>query len=59
MYGPITALDAFELRDGSPSGYQFQITADPDDDLTALVGRLIEQIRRALALKHIEEGEFG
>lgn len=29
------SIDAFELRDGHPSGYQFQIIADPEEDLLA------------------------
>ena len=33
LFGPGVALDAFELRDGHPAGYQFQIIGDPEDDL--------------------------
>ena len=59
LYGNTFALDAFELRDGSPAGYQFQVAADTEDDRLPLFGRLIEKIRRALAIKHVEEGESG
>src|SRR5436190_9640532 len=38
------ALDAFELRDGSPGGYQFRIIGDPNEDLLLLLGRLIQKI---------------
>jgi len=48
LFGTGVALDAFELRDGSPAGYQFQIIGDPKDDLLVLLGRLIEKMRRAL-----------
>lgn len=53
------ALEAFELRDGNPGGYQFQIIGEPEDDVLVLLGRLIERIRRALSVKHLEDGEFG
>jgi hypothetical protein len=44
LIGPGVAIDAFELRDGYPAGYQFQIIGNPDDDLLALLGRLLERI---------------
>jgi hypothetical protein len=42
LFGAGVALDAFELRDGHPAGYQFQVIGEPGDDLLALLGRLIE-----------------
>jgi len=59
LFGNGVALDAFELRDGSPAGYQFQIIGDPEDDLLVLLGRLIERMRRALSLKHLTDSEHG
>ncbi len=59
LFGTGVALDAFELRDGHPSGYQFQIIGDPKDDLLVLLGRLIEKMRRALSTKHLVDGELG
>ncbi len=59
LFGPGIALDAFELRDGHPAGYQFQVIGEPEDDLLALLGRLIDKIRRALSLVHIGDGEYG
>jgi hypothetical protein len=53
LFGPGVALDAFELRDGYPAGYQFQLIGDPDDDLMELFGRLIEKIRRGLSIQHL------
>src|SRR5271156_3457440 len=29
LFGPGVALDAFELRDGHPAGYQFQVIGEP------------------------------
>lgn len=59
LFGPGVALDAFEVRDGSPAGYHFQIIGDPADDLLVLLGRLIAKIRRALSVKHLVDGELG
>ena len=59
LFGPGVALDAFELRDGHPTGYQFEVIGNPEDDLLALLGRLIEKIRRALSIKHVEKGPYG
>ena len=59
LYGTGVVLDAFELRDGEPAGYQFEVIGKPEDDLLTLLGRLIEKIRRALSVKHITEGEHG
>ncbi|WP_321474616.1 hypothetical protein [uncultured Paludibaculum sp.] len=59
LFGPGVALDAFELRDGHPAGYQFHVIGDPEDDLFALLGRLVERIRRALSIKHLDQGSLG
>ncbi len=59
LFGTGVALDAFELRDGCPAGYRFQIIGNPREDLLALLGRLIEKMRRALSTKHIEDGALG
>jgi len=56
LLGDRVALDAFELRDGEPHGYNFQIIGDPQGDLFALMGQLVERMRRALALRHLEYG---
>ncbi len=59
LFGTGVALDAFELRDGRPAGYQFQIIGNPKDDLLVLLGRLIEKIRRSLSTKHLMDGKLG
>lgn len=59
LLGPLVSLEAFELHDGEPAGYQFQLGGDPQDDQFELLGKLIQRIRRALAVKHLEEGAFG
>ncbi len=53
----IVVMDAFELRDGDPSGYQCAITSDPEDDLLGLLGRLVGKLRRMLSVKHLTGDE--
>jgi hypothetical protein len=59
LFGTGVTLEAFELRDGHPAGYRFQTIGDPEEDLMALLGKLIEKMRRALSIKHIENDKFG
>lgn len=59
LFGPGIALDAFEVRDRDPAGYQFQVIGEPEDDPLALLARLIERIRRALSVKHVKVGSPG
>jgi hypothetical protein len=59
LFGTGVALNAFELRDGHLSGYQFQIIADPEEDSLAVFGRLTEKMRRALSTKHLTDSEHG
>jgi hypothetical protein len=59
LFGPGVAMDAFELRDGYPAGYRFQAIGKPEGDLLALLGRLIEKMRRALSIQHVKDGELG
>lgn len=59
LFGPGIAIDAFELHDGDPAGYQFQIIGDPEDDLLVLFGHLIQKIRRGLSTKHLMDGPHG
>ena len=57
LFGIGVAIDAFELREGYPFGYQFQIIADPEDDLMVLLGQMIKKIRRALSVKHLTRSQ--
>jgi hypothetical protein len=59
LFGPGVSLDAFEVRDGEPAGYQFQVIGEPEDDALALLARLIEKIRRALSIKHVKADSLG
>jgi hypothetical protein len=54
------SLEAFEIRDGAPAGYQFQVLDEVESDLFAVLARLVERMRRALGLRHLETLEpFG
>jgi hypothetical protein len=59
LFGPGVAMDAFEVRDGHPAGYQFQMIGEPEDDPLTLLARLIEKIRRAISIKHLKVGNLG
>ena len=59
LLGGILSLEAFELKEGNPGGYKFQLIGDPEDELFALLGKLIQRIRKALSGKHIEYGQHG
>jgi hypothetical protein len=59
LFGPMLALDAFELKRGEPGGYEFRIVGDPESDILSLLGRLVERMRRRLSVKHLEQSEHG
>ena len=59
LFGAGVAIDAFELRDGSPVGYEFQVIGQPDHDPLELLGKLIGKMRRALALTHLDDTDHG
>ena len=53
----MVTIDAFELLDGNPDGYTFQIIGDPEDDLFVLLGRLVQKIRKSLSVKYLVRDE--
>lgn len=57
LLGDRVAMDAFEIKNGHPGGYEFSILGDIEDELFALFGKLFEQMRRALSKKHIYKDE--
>lgn len=54
LLGDRIALDAFELRGEIRAGYRFQLIGAADDDVFVMLGRLIEKMRRALSVRHID-----
>ena len=59
LLGSIVTLEAYELKDHAPSGYQFQLVGEPDEDRFVQLGRLVERIRRTLATTYLEDGRTG
>lgn len=59
LHEAIVVLDAFELRNSAPGGYQFQIVGTPDDEPLVLLSRLIERMRRSLSARHLVHDEKG
>ncbi|WP_343674146.1 DUF7686 domain-containing protein [Paraburkholderia heleia] len=54
LLGDRLAVDAFELRGELRAGYRFQLIGEADDDVFVLLGRLVEKMRRALSVRHID-----
>ncbi|MCP3712409.1 hypothetical protein M3I54_36715 [Paraburkholderia sp. CNPSo 3274] len=54
LLGARIALDGFELRGELPAGYRFQLIGEADDDVFVLLGRLVEKVRRALSVRHVD-----
>jgi hypothetical protein len=59
LLGHVMALEAFELKAGVPSGYQFEILGEPDGEPLPLLGSLIERIRRSLSVRYLVRDEDG
>jgi hypothetical protein len=57
LLGDQVSLEAFELKEGAPGGYQFQILGKAEADLFGLMGQLIERMRRTLAQQHLEKDD--
>jgi hypothetical protein len=54
LLGDRVALEAFELVEGAPGGYQFQVLGDAEQDLFELMGQMVPRIRRLLAQQHLK-----
>jgi len=52
-------IDAFEGHEGVPSGYQFQVIGEPEDEPLGLLGTLIGRMRWALARTHLDDTYLG
>ena len=54
LLGDQLSLEAFELAgDDEASGYRFQILGKADSEPFALLGQLIQKMKRALSVKHL------
>lgn len=52
-------MEALEIQEGIPEGYQFGVIGPLEDDVMSIFGRLFERIRNALSQKHVEKTEHG
>ena len=59
LLGDVVALDAFELENGDPAGYQFQVIGDCNEDRFRLLARMIQKMRRALSVQHVADKHDG
>ena len=60
LFGDKLSLEAFDSTSGEePSGYRFQIVGDPLSDQFVLLGKLIEKMRRLLAIAHVRDSDLG
>ena len=60
LFGDKLSLESFEsTSEEEPSGYRFQIIGDPLADQFVLLGKLIEKMRRSLAVIHVRDTDLG
>lgn len=52
-------LESFELINDEPGGYQFGVLGDPEAEPLELLAQLIDKMRRALAIHHLKEDDYG
>jgi len=58
LFGDNVLIQALEIKDAEPKGYEFSIHGDAKEDLFGLFARLVERIRCALSRRHIEENDL-
>lgn len=59
LLGHMVVIDAFELHEAEPSGYQFREVGTPEEDRFGQLARLVQKMRSALATQYVEEGTYG
>ena len=57
LLGNMVTIEGFELVEGYPDGYKFQIIGAPEDDLFILLGQLVQKIRKTLSIKYLVRDE--
>ena len=58
LFGDKVNIQALEIKEGGPKGYEFSEHGDAEDDLFRLFAKLVERMRRELGRKHIEPGDL-
>ena len=54
LFGDKVNIQALEIRDSEPKGYEFSVHGNAEDDLFGLFAKLVDRIRRELERRHIE-----
>ncbi|MBW2246715.1 MAG: hypothetical protein JRF62_05870 [Deltaproteobacteria bacterium] len=58
LLGDKVSIQALEIKNNAPKGYEFSTHGDAEDDLFDLFTKLVERMRRELKQKHIESGDL-
>ena len=58
LFGDKVNIQALEIRDGAPKGYEFSISGDVEEDLFGLFTNLVERMRRSMERRHIESSDL-
>jgi len=54
LFGDNVLIQAREIEEGKPKGYEFSVHGDAEDELFGLFEKLVKRIRRELERRHIE-----
>jgi len=58
LLGDKVTIQALEIKNNAPKGYEFSIYGDAEDDLFGLFTKLVDRMGRELKRKHIEPGDL-
>jgi hypothetical protein len=58
LVGDNVLIQALEIKDSEPKGYEFSVHGDADDDLFSLFGKFVERMRRGLERRHIKPSDL-
>jgi hypothetical protein len=58
LFGDKVHIQALEIRNSSPKGYEFSVYGDAEEDLFSLFTKLVERMRRAMERRHIESNDL-
>ena len=59
LFGDKVNIQALEIKDDEPKGYEFSEHGDVEDDLFGLFTKLVDRLRRELERKHIEPNDLS
>ncbi|MGB2928377.1 MAG: hypothetical protein WBB70_05635 [Desulfobacterales bacterium] len=59
LFGDKVNIQALEIKDDEPKGYEFSEHGDVEDDLFGLFTKLVDRLRRELERKHIEPSDLS